>query len=132
MHVSAPASSANLGPGFDCLGLALDLPFELLDGDELDAHGAPPDGFLAAEPTHPAAAAFVVAGGSADTGLWWRSPIPPGRGLGFSGAARVAGRGGVGLERPGPRRVPVTEAEVAAAGVDVIGSLDELPAVLGL
>lgn len=91
MHVSAPASSANLGPGFDCLGLALRLPFELLDGDELDADGAPPEGFLVAEPTHPAAAAFVVAGGAVDTELWWRSPIPPGRGLGFSGAARVAG-----------------------------------------
>ena len=47
-------------------------------------------------------------------------------------AAREAGLVGVWLDRPGPRRVPVTEAEVAAAGVDVIGSLDELPAVLGL
>lgn len=47
-------------------------------------------------------------------------------------AAREAGLVGVWLDRPGPRRVPVTEADVAAAGVDVIGSLDELPAVLGL
>lgn len=85
MHVTAPASSANLGPGFDCLGLALDLPFELADSEPDDP------GFLLAEPTHPASAAFVVAGGDADLPLWWRSPIPPGRGLGFSGAARVAG-----------------------------------------
>jgi len=107
VHVIAPASSANLGPGFDCLGLALDLPFELAD--------VQPDepGFLLAEPTHPAVVAFVAAGGAADATLWWRSPIPPGRGLGFSGAARVAGaylaiqRGGVdhGACRAGAMRV---------------------------
>ena len=82
--VTAPASSANLGPGFDCLGLALDLPFGL----SVDEH---PEDWLVAEPTHPAAVAFVAAGGDPDAALWWRSPIPPGRGLGFSGAARVAG-----------------------------------------
>ncbi|CAN5478450.1 homoserine kinase [soil metagenome] len=87
-HATAPASSANLGPGFDCLGLALDLPFELIAPNSTDVV---PEGFLLAEPTHPAAAAFVVAGGNAEVHLWWRSPIPPGRGLGFSGAARVAG-----------------------------------------
>jgi homoserine kinase len=83
--VSAPASSANLGPGFDCLGLAVELPFEL--ADERPAG----EGWLQAEATHPAAVAFVAAGGDPATVLWWRSPIPPGRGLGFSGASRVAG-----------------------------------------
>ncbi len=84
MIVSAPASSANLGPGFDCLGLALDLPFGLA----ADEH---PEGWLVAESTHPAVVAFVAAGGDPERLLHWRSPIPPGRGLGFSGAARVAG-----------------------------------------
>jgi homoserine kinase len=83
--VSAPGSSANLGPGFDCLGLAVDLPFELTD------EPSPGEHWLAAEPTHPAAVAFVHAGGDPTQPLRWRSPIPPGRGLGFSGAARVAG-----------------------------------------
>ncbi|WNB84670.1 HAD family hydrolase [Cellulomonas sp. ATA003] len=45
-------------------------------------------------------------------------------------AARRAGLTGVWLDRPGPRRVPVSEAEVAAAGVVVIRGLDELPGVL--
>ncbi|MFZ4519900.1 MAG: homoserine kinase [Microthrixaceae bacterium] len=85
MIVSAPASSANLGPGFDCLALALDLPFRLAVG------AAAPEGFHAAEETHPAAVAFRAAGGDPSQPLWWHSPIPPGRGLGFSGAARVAG-----------------------------------------
>lgn len=85
MIVSAPASSANLGPGFDCLGMALEMPFDLAVGDR------PADGWLAVERSHPAAAAFVAGGASPDAPLWWRSPIPPGRGLGFSGSARVAG-----------------------------------------
>jgi len=81
MRVSVPASTANLGSGFDVLALALDLPFVLstIADDEL----------LPVDATHPAMVAFVECGGSGD--LWWRSPIPPGRGLGFSGAARVAG-----------------------------------------
>lgn len=85
MIVSAPGSSANLGPGFDCLGLAVDLPFELTDAEPAGER------WLVVEPTHPAAVAFTDAGGDPATALWWRSPIPPGRGLGFSGAARVAG-----------------------------------------
>jgi homoserine kinase len=91
--VAAPASSANLGPGFDCLGLAVDLPFHLSDSpsDEPADPARPGRGWLVVEPSHPAAAAFVAAGGDPSVELWWRSPIPPGRGLGFSGAARVAG-----------------------------------------
>lgn len=90
--VRAPASSANLGPGFDTLGLAVDLPFEIrLAEPRTDAEPATNDSFLVVERTHPAGIAFTSAGGPVGTELLWRSPIPPGRGLGFSGAARVAG-----------------------------------------
>lgn len=98
MLVSAPGSSANLGPGFDCLGLAVDLPFWFevrhTDRPERSVGATAPEApteMLVAEPTHPAAVAFVEAGGDPGARLRWRSPIPPGRGLGFSGAARVAG-----------------------------------------
>lgn len=87
--VSAPASSANLGPGFDTLGLALDLPFQV--ARTIDVTDGSSGSFLIAEDTHPASVAFVAAGGDPAVSLSWRSPIPPGRGLGFSGAARVAG-----------------------------------------
>lgn len=89
----APASTANLGPGFDCLALAVELPFWLSSEQGAPAHGAdaPDRPLRPAEPTHPAARAFRDAGGSPDQPLWWASGIPPGRGLGFSGAARVAG-----------------------------------------
>lgn len=85
MIVSAPASSANLGPGFDCLGLAVDLAFLV------GPHGPATTDFLVAEQTHPVSVAYLAAGGDPGVALRWSSPIPPGRGLGFSGAARVAG-----------------------------------------
>jgi homoserine kinase len=81
MLVVAPASSANLGSGFDAVGLALNLPFTVAN--------EPVDGLLVADEHHPVTVAYRSVGGTG--ALWWRSPIAPGRGLGFSGAARVAG-----------------------------------------
>ena len=85
MIVRVPASSANLGPGFDALGMALSLYAEVavVAGDDM------PESGQIVEPTHPAAVAFARAGGEGR--LWVRSPIPSGRGLGFSGAVRVGG-----------------------------------------
>jgi homoserine kinase len=82
--VRAPASSANLGAGFDVFGMALEL--------YLDAgFGAAPAGAQVVDRHHPTARAFVAAGGDEGRSIWIRSSIPMGRGLGFSGAARVAG-----------------------------------------
>ncbi|HEY4610206.1 MAG TPA: homoserine kinase [Ilumatobacteraceae bacterium] len=84
MIVRVPASSANLGPGFDTLGMALSLHAEagVVAGD------VPPAGQIV-DQFHPAGIAFRRAGGLGD--LWVCSPIPVGRGLGFSGAIRIAG-----------------------------------------
>ena len=80
-RVRVPASSANLGPGFDALALALDLPLEMTPvGD--GSPDAAPEG-------HPAVRAFRSAGGTGPVAVQAR--FPGGRGLGFSGAARVAG-----------------------------------------
>ena len=97
MIVRVPASSANLGPGFDALGMALSLVLETGPIDDADAGhadlGSDADGQTRvprpADVNHPTMVAFRLAGG--DGPLWVRSPIPMGRGLGFSGAARVAG-----------------------------------------
>ena len=78
-----PASTANLGAGFDVLGMALGLRLAVGDGE-------PPTRGQMLDGHHPASVAFARAGGD-DRPLWIRSPIPMGRGLGFSGAARVAG-----------------------------------------
>jgi homoserine kinase len=81
LAVRVPATSANLGPGFDVLGMALSLcaTVALCPIGETEPVS---DG-------HPAMQAFVRAGGQGS--LWVDSPIPSGRGLGFSGAVRVGG-----------------------------------------
>ncbi|HEY0518889.1 MAG TPA: homoserine kinase [Ilumatobacteraceae bacterium] len=84
MIIRVPASSANLGPGFDTLGMALSLHAEagVINGEV-------PAGAQRIDQYHPATIAFRRAGGDGD--LWISSPIPVGRGLGFSGAVRIAG-----------------------------------------
>jgi homoserine kinase len=81
LAVRVPATSANLGPGFDVFGMALSLFATVslgpIDDAELVSAG------------HPAMQAFVRAGGIGQ--VWVDSPIPSGRGLGFSGAVRVGG-----------------------------------------
>ena len=77
--VAVPGSSANLGPGFDVLAMAVGLHVRM--GPGRDDHEL--------SDKHPARAAFLAAGGHGD--VWFESNIPSGRGLGFSGAAIVAG-----------------------------------------
>ena len=83
--VRVPASSANLGPGFDALGMALSVHLEM--GPVIN--GQVPVGAKIIDEYHPGRIAFRTYGGVGD--VWVRSKIPMGRGLGFSGAARVAG-----------------------------------------
>jgi homoserine kinase len=75
--VRVPSSSANIGPAFDAVAVALDRHVEVTDAGE-----PAPD-------THPAVRAFRSAGGAG--ALHVAAAFPGGRGLGFSGAARVAG-----------------------------------------
>jgi homoserine kinase len=82
MAVRVPASSANLGPGFDVLGMAVSLHIEA-------GFGNAPAESNEADEKHPLTIAYRHAGGKRE--LWVRSQIPMGKGLGFSGAARVAG-----------------------------------------
>lgn len=102
MIVRAPASSANLGPGFDTLGMALSLYAEIgsVDAGSVDAGDGPagdgpagdravPEGARLIDERHPATIAHRRAGGTGS--LWERGSIPAGRGMGYSGAVRVAG-----------------------------------------
>ena len=92
MIVRVPASSANLGPGFDTLAIALSLHAEIGVGEA-------PAGAQPADEHHPASVAFRLHGG--DGALWVRSPIPSGRGMGFSGAVRVGGLVAAHVQRHG-------------------------------
>lgn len=95
--VSAPASSGNLGPGFDVLAMALELRNELqvrsgAGNVEVRGEGA---GSLPADATNLVARAFEQAAGRsiADAGVDLRctNAIPPARGLGSSTAAAACG-----------------------------------------
>ncbi|MGE3325973.1 MAG: homoserine kinase [Acidimicrobiia bacterium] len=123
MIVSVPASSANMGPGFDTLALALSLSFELSDAPFDDRPGGAP-----IESTHPAAVAFARGGGVGP--VWVRSPIPMGRGLGFSGAARVAGVVAAHVQRTGHFDPTNDGAQLVAMAADLEGHADNVAASL--
>jgi homoserine kinase len=94
-----PATSANLGPGFDCFGLALDLCNEVIVDTELEpgvswegegADELPTDGTDIV--TRAMAGAAEAAGATLPRfALHGVNRIPLQRGLGSSSAARVAG-----------------------------------------
>jgi homoserine kinase len=102
VHVRVPATSANLGPGFDTLGLALSL-YDELDvavcaepGVRVEVHGVGEDGSVATDASNLVASVTLdVLGRKGFTvpGLHIvaHNAIPHGRGLGSSGAAIVAG-----------------------------------------
>jgi homoserine kinase len=98
-----PATSANLGPGFDCLGLALDLwaQFTL---EARDAPMPPPDDPLLGVVLDAAAAYYAAAAVEAPAGLSvaWQGDIPVARGLGASAVARAAGLVGANVLAGGP------------------------------
>jgi homoserine kinase len=123
--VRVPASSANLGPGFDTLGMALSLHAEagVIDGV------VPPDA-LRIDQFHPAGVAFRRAGGEGD--LWVCSPIPVGRGLGFSGAVRVAGIAAAHAQRSGsdPDRLAAALPAMLALATELEGHADNVAASL--
>ncbi len=125
MHVRVPASSANIGPGFDALGIALTLDAHV---GIVDDAGLPHDAHVP-DLHHPAVRAFARGGGAGE--VWVRSPIPSGRGLGFSGAMYVGGLLAAHLQRLG--RMPVGEVEVdavLAAATELEGHADNAAASL--
>ncbi len=119
--IRVPASSANLGAGFDVLGMALTLYAEA-------GVGEPPDGVAPIDPRHPASVAFRASGGEGP--VWFRSQIPGGRGLGFSGAARVAGAMAAVAQREGADAVvtPHARAQVLATTTQLEGHADNVAA----
>ncbi|HEY3921568.1 MAG TPA: hypothetical protein VGL76_05580 [Gaiellaceae bacterium] len=93
MIVRAPASTANLGPGFDCAAAALDLWNEL--EFEPGAHGVVVEGEGAAElpstDEHLALRAFALVAPVESYSFRFTNRIPLERGLGSSAATIAAG-----------------------------------------
>lgn len=101
VHVKVPATTANLGPGFDTLGLALslydDITATVVDtgSSRVTVHGVG-DGSVATDSSNlvlqSMTSTFAEFGVEAPTvELVCRNSIPHGRGLGSSGAAIVSG-----------------------------------------
>jgi len=113
--VRVPASSANLGSAFDAVALALDTYLEVtVDPDE------------PAPETHPAVRAFRQSGGVGPIAV--RARFPGGRGLGFSGAARVGGLVAACVQRDGSLRESRPAIMRAAGELD--GHFDNVAASL--
>jgi homoserine kinase len=137
--VRSPATSANLGPGFDCLGLALDLWDEYSvtvtaePGLRVDSVGEGADG-LPRDASHLVARAMLA--GLRHSGvkvpgvaLHCRNTIPHGRGLGSSSAAIV---GGLMLARGLAPQDALDDAAVVALANELEGHPDNVaPALLG-
>jgi homoserine kinase len=145
VRVRVPATSANLGPGFDALGLALSLHDEVdawvcesglsiqISGEGADLAGAGEDHLV----LRAMRAAFAVIGDQPPgIGLRCVNRIPHGRGLGSSAAAIVAGiLAARALAGPGP---PVAdgagqlpEAALLGLATEIEGHPDNVAACLG-
>jgi homoserine kinase len=116
VHVRAPATTANIGPGFDCVGAALDLWNEL----EVD------DGDGEVDESHLGVRAYAKLAPTAGKRFEFVSRIPRERGLGSSASVVALGllAGALAADRePDPE-------ELLGVGVDLEGHPDNLAAAL--
>jgi len=143
VHVRVPATSANLGPGFDTLGIAL------AHGDELWAATRPEPGAavevqgVGAGEVPTDASNLVIRSaahvferlGRAMPGLdvVARNRIPHGRGMGSSGSAIVAGvMIAAGLLASDPDPIALSEDQLLAFATELEGHPDNVsPALFG-
>ncbi len=102
MRARAPASSANLGPGFDTLGLALALyvDVEVVPADELSVVAEGEGSDYPADGSHLAARVASAVVGHDRLAVTVRSSIPVGRGLGSSAALAAAAAAAAGATNP--------------------------------
>src|SRR5437879_7250667 len=116
IHVRAPATTANLGPGFDVAGAALELWNELVIDE--------PNGIV--DESHLGVRAFARYATPSDWSFTFTDRIPRERGLGSSAAVvalgLVAGAIAAGAD-------PSAD-ELLAQGIDLEGHADNLAAAL--
>ena len=102
MRARAPASSANLGPGFDVLAIALSLyvEVEMVPSARLSLRTEGEGAELVHDEHHLAARVAKAVNGHDHFAIWVRSEIPVGRGLGSSAALTVAAAAAAGATDP--------------------------------
>lgn len=102
MRARAPASSANLGPGFDTLAVALDLhvEVEVEPAPRLVVRAEGEGAELASEPSNLAVRVAMEVAGHDRLSVSIRSSIPVARGLGSSAALAAAAAAAAGSPDP--------------------------------
>jgi homoserine kinase len=102
VRARVPASSANLGPGFDVLALALDLhvEVEVEPAARLTVRAEGEGSDLEADASHLAARVAIDVAGHDRLAITVRSDIPVARGLGSSAALAVAAAAAAGSRDP--------------------------------
>ncbi len=133
MRARCPCSSANLGPGFDALALALNLyvDVEVVEADELRVTTEGTGAELPQGPTHLAAQVARRVLGHDNVAITVRSEIPVARGLGSSAALAAATAAAAGAGDPLAIATEIDgHAENAAAAV--LGGLVVATVVDGL
>jgi homoserine kinase len=122
--VRAPATSANLGAGFDCAGVALDLwnELELTDGDGVVVEGEGA-GELPADSSNLAVRAYALLADPAGKRFRFTNRIPLESGLGSSAAAIA-----LGLCAAAP--ATTTDEELLGLGLTLEPHADNLAAAL--
>lgn len=130
IRVTAPASTANLGPGFDCLAAALSLRTSLeareAPGGEWSVNLGHRDASLEVNPDLARSAAEAVAGRLPSLEVRIEAHVPIGRGLGSSAAVIAAGLL-LGCVLEGRETDPV---ELLRLGTPLEGHPDNLAAAL--
>jgi homoserine kinase len=131
MIVRAPATSANLGPGFDCAAVALDLwnELEVSDGDgvEIAGEGA---GELPTDATNLAVSAYALVADPAGRRFRFPNRIPLERGLGSSAAAIALGLAAAARERASNTVLQGLLETLLPLGAALEGHADNLAAAL--
>jgi homoserine kinase len=137
LEVTAPATSANLGPGFDCLALSLALrnslsvtvlPVGAYDSTEIAGEGADALGSGMANLTVEAMRRFAAAHGRTlpPLALHMHNRVPLGRGLGSSAAAIAAGLAAAAVLLD----LPYDPASLLEMGLEMEGHPDNIAAAL--
>ena len=139
MRARAPASSANLGPGFDTLALALGLYVEVSvePADRLSVTASGEGADLPCDRSHLAARVAAAVAGTDRLAIHVHSEIPVGRGLGSSAALAVAAAAAAGAGNPFAvgavsDRHPENAAASAFGGLVTATTVDGDPVAHGL